>query len=89
MTATETRIMREEHLDLTQEEFAELLGVSQPAVSRWENGSLPVDGASERILTLLKEAPKRRVKSKKEWIGWIAAGTAALALVFLMTGKKK
>lgn len=42
-------------LGLTQEEFAELVGVSQEAVSQWESGMTKPDKRSTKIIKLVKE----------------------------------
>jgi len=88
MTALEVKAMREKHLDLTQEEFAKLLGVSQPAVARWENGDLPVAESHERTLRTLEQVPNYRAKSKR-WLTYLAAGAATAAFLYLVFGTKE
>jgi len=41
-------------LGLTQEEFADLLGVQYSTVNRWENGKAKPQGQSKATLTILK-----------------------------------
>ena len=43
------------HMDLTQEQLAEELGVRQQTVSEWETGAYRPRGASERLLTLVAD----------------------------------
>jgi DNA-binding transcriptional regulator YiaG len=43
------------HLDLTQAQLAEELGVRQQTVSEWETGQYAPRGASERLLTIVAE----------------------------------
>ena len=43
------------HLELTQEQLAEALGVRQQTVSEWETGVYRPRGASDRLLTLVAE----------------------------------
>jgi DNA-binding transcriptional regulator YiaG len=43
------------HLDLTQGQLAEELGVRQQTVSEWETGVYRPRGASERLLTIVAE----------------------------------
>jgi DNA-binding transcriptional regulator YiaG len=43
------------HLDLTQAQLAEELGVRQQTVSEWETGQYTPRGASEKLLTLVAE----------------------------------
>jgi DNA-binding transcriptional regulator YiaG len=43
------------HLDLTQAQLAEELGVRQQTVSEWETGQYAPRGASERLLNIVAE----------------------------------
>jgi len=43
------------HMDLTQRQLADELGVRQQTVSEWETGAYRPRGASERLLTLIAE----------------------------------
>ena len=43
------------HLELTQEQLAEELGVRQQTVSEWETGVYRPRGASDRLLTLVAD----------------------------------
>lgn len=53
MTAEEIKEIREA-LGISQEEFADLLGVQFSTVNRWENNKSKPQGQNEQILTLLK-----------------------------------
>lgn len=44
-----------QHLELTQEQLADQLGVRQQTVSEWETGAYRPRGASERILNIVAE----------------------------------
>ena len=63
MTGKEIRTIRE-FLGLTQEEFANLLGVQHSTVNRWENNKAKPQGQSEATLnilrTLVEEAKSRQ-----------------------------
>jgi len=62
MTPEEFRALRK-HLNLSQERFARLLGVSFSTVSRWENGSRVIsDIAAQGILSAVAEELRRRGK---------------------------
>ena len=43
------------HLDLTQQELADELGVRQQTISEWETGAYEPRGASGRLLTIVAE----------------------------------
>jgi DNA-binding transcriptional regulator YiaG len=43
------------HLELTQEQLAELLGVRQQTVSEWETGAYRPRGASSTLLSLVAD----------------------------------
>ncbi len=56
------------HLNLSQRALADLLGVNQATVSRWERGDHPVDPAAQsRIMHLCKS---HGVPTKKEGLPW-------------------
>lgn len=44
-----------QHLELTQEQLADELGVRQQTVSEWETGAYRPRGASERVLNIVAE----------------------------------
>jgi DNA-binding transcriptional regulator YiaG len=52
------------HLELTQVQLAEELGVRQQTVSEWETGAYRPRGASERLLTIVAERAGFRYDSK-------------------------
>lgn len=43
------------HMQLTQEQLAEALGVRQQTVSEWETGAYRPRGASERLLIIVAD----------------------------------
>lgn len=43
------------HMELTQEQLAEALGVRQQTVSEWEVGAYRPRGASSRLLTIIAD----------------------------------
>jgi DNA-binding transcriptional regulator YiaG len=43
------------HLDLTQAQLAEELGVRQQTISEWETGQYTPRGASEKLLNMVAE----------------------------------
>ncbi|MDP9238722.1 MAG: helix-turn-helix domain-containing protein [Chloroflexota bacterium] len=43
------------HLELTQEQLADELGVRQQTVSEWETGAYRPRGASDRLLSIVAE----------------------------------
>lgn len=45
-------------LGLTQEEFQQLLGVSSPAVSRWETGAMLPSKTTDTLMRVLSEVPE-------------------------------
>lgn len=62
MSAKEIKTIRDT-LGMTQTEFAESLGVSQMAVSHWENGLRRPSGSAEILIEMLrKQAPKKKLK---------------------------
>jgi DNA-binding transcriptional regulator YiaG len=52
------------HMELTQEQLADELGVRQQTVSEWETGAYRPRGASERLLTIVAERAGFRYDSK-------------------------
>jgi DNA-binding transcriptional regulator YiaG len=53
--ARQTRVA----LDLTQRELADLLGVPQPTVARWETGVRDPGAVGEALFRLLLDSPRR------------------------------
>lgn len=45
-------------LGLTQEEFQRLLGVSSPAVSRWETGAMLPSKTTDNLMRVIAEVPE-------------------------------
>jgi DNA-binding transcriptional regulator YiaG len=43
------------HMDLTQEQLAEAMGVRQQTVSEWETGAYQPRGASSRLLSIIAD----------------------------------
>jgi DNA-binding transcriptional regulator YiaG len=43
------------HMQLTQEQLAEAMGVRQQTVSEWETGAYQPRGASSRLLSLIAD----------------------------------
>ena len=43
------------HMDLTQEQLAEAMGVRQQTVSEWETGAYRPRGASIRLLSIIAD----------------------------------
>ncbi len=62
----ELRAVRQK-LGLTQEGFAERLGVTANSVARWERGEMPINRLVDNFARLLKrtDAPTLRAKRKK------------------------
>lgn len=58
MTATEIRNLREK-LGLTQDKFAQLVGVSFATVNRWENGSFKPSSLAMHSLEKLSKSSNR------------------------------
>lgn len=52
ITAEQMKIKRN-NLNLTQKEFAELVGVSKPTIERWETSDKPITGPIVQLLQLL------------------------------------
>jgi DNA-binding transcriptional regulator YiaG len=52
-----------QHLDLTQSELAEELGVRQQTVSEWETGAYQPRGASARMLSMVAERAGYRYRA--------------------------
>jgi transcriptional regulator with XRE-family HTH domain len=77
------RNMRQ-RLNLSQADFAKLLGVDVRSVSRWETGNSIPTGAAEEILTGLKEKLDGDPDSAQQIIGAIAAAIAIGGLAYLV-----
>ena len=60
--ATKVRALRE-HMQLTQTQMSEELGVRQQTVSEWETGLYAPRGASAKLLSLLAERAKFKYSS--------------------------
>lgn len=88
MTPEEVLKIRTKKLGLSQRQLAKLMGVSLGAVARWEMGDLPIAGNYERVLLSLDKVPERRAKSKR-WVGYLAAGAATAAFLYLLMGTKE
>lgn len=52
---------------LTQEQFAQALGVSRPSVAAWENGYREPQGAARTLLLLVQSHPKLVLRVSKAW----------------------
>ncbi len=79
MTPTQIRTLRE-HLQLTQELFARILGVSFATVNRWENGKSVPSGDYARVLHTLRQLTATRVPGPP--IDWRRVGAlSAMAAV--------
>lgn len=59
------KAIRKRVFAMTQVEFAEVLGVSQPAVSRWENGTVTPDYESMCVIRDL--AYTLDIRWRDEW----------------------
>lgn len=59
MSAIQIKAIRES-LGMTQSEFAERLGVSQMAVSHWENGLRRPSGSAGILIKMLEKQPRKR-----------------------------
>lgn len=46
-------------LNLTQEEFSQLVNTSKKTVERWESGTAPIKGAIVTLIRLLNESPEK------------------------------
>lgn len=53
-------------LNMTQKEFAALLGVSKPTVERWEQGGKGVSGVEAILFDIINEHPEYIIKKKIE-----------------------
>jgi DNA-binding transcriptional regulator YiaG len=54
------------HLELTQEQLADELGVRQQTISEWETGMYRPRGASEKLLTMVADRSSYRYKAGGE-----------------------
>jgi len=74
-------------LKLTQREFAALLGVSHPTVARWESGTLCVSAPCERLIEVIMNLPKSKIRHRlwREKLG--PRGYAYGAFESLVIGK--
>lgn len=54
------------HLDVTQSELAEELGVRQQTVSEWETGAYRPRGASEKLLNIVAERAGFTYRARRE-----------------------
>lgn len=52
----EIKVVRE-HLGLSQEDFARMLGISKKALARYEDGALIPEALSERIKNMIQQKP--------------------------------
>jgi len=87
MTPQEIRALRE-HLHLTQEVFARILGVSFATVNRWENGKTEPTGDYARVLqTLLQLTANNRPGPKIDWkrVGALSAMAAVAGFSPVLT----
>jgi DNA-binding XRE family transcriptional regulator len=87
MKAGEIRALRD-HLQLTQEVFARILGVSFATVNRWENGKSEPSGDYARVLQTLqqltaKDSPEPRIDWKR--VGALSAMAAVAGVSPLLT----
>lgn len=71
-------------LNLSQAEFAKLLGVDVRSVSRWENGESKPTGAAEAVMAGLKEKLDRDPDSTQKIVSAIAAAVAIGGLAYLI-----
>lgn len=63
--ATKVRALRE-HMQLTQTELSEELGVRQQTVSEWETGLYAPRGASVTLLNILAERVKFKYSAEEK-----------------------
>ena len=61
MTPTELRAIRK-RLGLTQRQFAELLGVHEVTVAKWEAGMQAIRRTHGKLIELIAAGPKRRTR---------------------------
>jgi DNA-binding transcriptional regulator YiaG len=67
MTPQEVRVLRDQ-LQLTQEVFARILGVSFATVNRWENGKSEPSGDYARVLqTLSRVTANDSARAPIDW----------------------
>lgn len=77
-----------EHLNLTQEAFARILGVSFATVNRWENGKTVPTGDYARVLqTLLRLSAQDTPRQAIDWkrVGALSAMAAVAGFSPLLT----
>lgn len=87
MTPQEIRVLRDQ-LELTQEMFARILGVSFATVNRWENGKSEPSGDYARVLqTLRKVTVSDSVRVPIDWkrVGALSAMAAVAGFSPLLT----
>jgi DNA-binding XRE family transcriptional regulator len=87
MTPQAVKDLRE-HLQLTQEVFASILGVSFATVNRWENGKTSPTGDYARVLQTLGQLTARDVlRPMIDWkrVGALSAMAAVVGLSPLLT----
>jgi len=87
MTPQAVKELRE-HLQLTQEVFASILGVSFATVNRWENGKTSPTGDYARVLQTLGQLTARDVlRPMIDWkrVGALSAMAAVVGLSPLLT----
>ncbi len=77
-----------QRLGCTQVQFAELLGMTQSGVSQLEKGRVKPVAGTRRMIEVLGQVPKHRIRTK-HWVALIDAGTATAALIWLLMGKRK
>ncbi len=58
MTGKQVRAMRRQ-LRLTQKQLAEMVGVTENSVARWERGELGIRESAARLMRLLAQPPAR------------------------------
>lgn len=82
-----TQVLRiRERYDLSQRAFADLLAVSPATAARWELGTLAVSPKSLRLLTLLQNAPKKRVEKRSVYSWPYMASDAFKAFIWYASG---
>ena len=64
MTGEEVKQLRRQ-LGLTQEQLAEVVGVTANSVARWERGELGIRESAARLMLLLKEQRTRKKRQPR------------------------